>query len=242
MAAGKAGQAKDAARRRRAARIVAALKDLYPVPKSELAYRTPFQLVVAVMLSAQCTDKRVNEVTPALFRRYPSVAAFADADPAEVAEIIRSVSYYRTKARHAVAAAQVVRDRFGGTVPRTEAELRELPGVAYKSAHVIAGELYEAWEGIPTDTHVKRFARKFDLTDNVDLTKISKDLERLIPKGDWRYVNNGLVLYGRYVCPARVHDCRNHPLTKLWPEAADRWPAASGLIHTHKIDRSAGQV
>jgi len=99
-----------------------------------------------------------------------------------------------------------------------------LSGVGYKTAHVILGELYGVWEGIATDTHVKRFAKRFDLTDNTDLKKISKDLERLIPKKDWKYVNNGLVLYGRYVCPARLHDCANHPLTKLWPPAAKRWP------------------
>lgn len=218
--------AKETARRERAARIVSYLRKAYPSPKSELRYRTPFQLVVAVMLSAQCTDKRVNEVTKDLYRKYRTVDDFADADLATLTQELNTISYYRTKARHVVAAAQVVRDRFKGKVPRTEGELRELPGVAYKSAHVIAGELFDTWEGIPTDTHVKRFARKFDLTDQTDLTKISKDLERLIPKKDWGYVNNGLVLYGRYVCKARPHDCTEHPLTKLWPEAANRWPTA----------------
>ena len=111
-------------------------------------------------------------------------------------------------------------------MPRTEKELVALPGVGYKTAHVILGELYSTWEGIATDTHVKRFAKRFDLTSNDDLTKISKDLEMLIPKKDWKYVNNGLVLYGRYVCPARPHDCASHPLTKLWPLAAFRWPKA----------------
>jgi endonuclease-3 len=111
-------------------------------------------------------------------------------------------------------------------VPRTEKGLVALPGVGYKTAHVILGDLYDIWEGIATDTHVKRFAKRFDLTDQSDLTKISKDLEALIPKKDWKYVNNGLVLYGRYVCPARPHDCAFHPLTKLWPPAALRWPKA----------------
>ena len=100
-------------------------------------------------------------------------------------------------------------------MPRTEKELVVLPDIGYKTAHVILGELYSTWEGIATDTHVKRFAKRFDLTSNDDLTKISKDLEMLIPKKDWKYVNNGLVLYGRYVCPARPHDCASHPLTKL---------------------------
>ncbi|HEX8946701.1 MAG TPA: endonuclease III, partial [Candidatus Paceibacterota bacterium] len=113
-----------------------------------------------------------------------------------------------------------------GAVPRTEAELVALPGIGYKTAHVVLGEVYDIWEGIATDTHVKRFARKFDLTDSTDPDKISKDLEALVPKKDWKFVNNGLVLYGRYICPARKHDCALHPLTKLWPPAAERWPNA----------------
>ena len=112
-------------------------------------------------------------------------------------------------------------------MPRTESELTALPGIGYKTAHVILGELFNIWEGIATDTHVKRFAKKFDLTNNNDLKKISKDLEALIPKRDWKFVNNGLIRYGRYICPARQHDCANHPLTKLWPPAALRWPKAN---------------
>ncbi|HEY4473760.1 MAG TPA: endonuclease III, partial [Candidatus Paceibacterota bacterium] len=100
-------------------------------------------------------------------------------------------------------------------------------GVGYKTAHVIAGELFNQWEGIPTDTHVRRFALRFDLVDSKELTKISKELETLIPKADWKYVNNGLVLYGRYVCPAKKHDCKAHPLTRFWPQAAIRWPKAN---------------
>ena len=123
-------------------------------------------------------------------------------------------------------AAKIVYDDYASNVPRTEAELVTLPGVGYKTAHVVLNELFNIAEGIPTDTHVKRFAKRFDLTDNNDLKKISKDLERLIPKKDWKYVNNGLVLYGRYICPARPHNCANHPLTKLWPQAAKRWPKA----------------
>ena len=111
-------------------------------------------------------------------------------------------------------------------VPRTAEELQTLPGVAYKTSHVVLGELFNIHDGIPTDTHVKRFAYRFDLSDNRDLKKISKDLEALVPKKDWKYVNNGLILYGRYVCPARPHDCANHPLTKLWPPANKRWPKA----------------
>jgi endonuclease-3 len=101
-----------------------------------------------------------------------------------------------------------------------------LRGVGYKTAHVIMGELFGIYDGIPADTHVKRFAIRFDLTNNTDLKKISKDLEALVPKRDWKYVNNGLVLFGRYVCKANKHDCKNHPLTKIWPKANERWPKA----------------
>ncbi len=214
------------ARDLRARKIVAYLKKTYPRPKSELSYRTPFQFVVAVILSAQCTDKKVNEVTRTLFRKYKSVNDFATANITTFTRAIASIPFFRNKAKNIIHAAQRVRDTFGGRVPRTAQELSTLPGIAYKTAHVVLGELFDVWEGIPTDTHVRRFALRFDLTNNTDLTKISKDLEKLIPKKDWKYVNNGLVLYGRYVCPARPHDCTAHPLTKIWPPAANRWPKA----------------
>lgn len=213
-------------RRERAKKLVAYLKKTYPEPKTELKYRTPFQLVVAVMLSAQCTDKVVNRVTEPLFKKYKTPHDFARAKRAVFEKEISSVPFFRNKTKAILAAAKQIDTEFGGKVPRTVAELSTLPGVAYKTANVVLGELYDTWEGIPTDTHVKRFAKRFDLTDQSDLTKISKDLEALVPKKDWKYVNNGLVLYGRYICPARPHDCLAHPLTKLWPEAAKRWPKA----------------
>jgi endonuclease-3 len=211
-------------RKARAKKIVGALKRMYPEPKTELRYKTPVQLMVAVMLSAQTTDKQVNRVTDSLYKKYKTVKDFADADYQTFDGEIGSVSFHRNNAKSIIAAAKMMLKEFGGKVPRTEADLVRLPGIAYKTAHVVAGELYGVWEGIPTDTHVKRFAKKFDLTDNSDLKKISKDLEELIPKKDWKYVNNGFVLYGRYICPARPHPCENHPLTKLWPPAAHRWP------------------
>ncbi|HQU07568.1 MAG: hypothetical protein B7X04_01305 [Parcubacteria group bacterium 21-54-25] len=207
-------------------KIVSYLKKTYPNPKSELTHRTPFQFVAAVILSAQCTDKNVNRLTETLFKKYKTVSDFAGADCAMFTKEISSIPFFRNKAKNIIGAAKVVRDNFGGKVPRTEKELITLPGVAYKTAHVVLGELYSTWEGIATDTHVRRFALRFDLTNNTDLTKISKDLEALIPKKDWKYVNNGLVLYGRYVCPARPHDCTEHPLTQIWPPAASRWPKA----------------
>ncbi len=213
-------------RRARAAKIVSYLKKTYPEPKTELLYETPFQLVVAVVLSAQCTDKKVNQATRVLFARYQTVQDFADAEPSEFAQMISSITFFQNKTKHIIGAAKLLLSEFGGEVPRTEKELVRLPGVAYKTAHVVLGELYGIWEGIPTDTHVRRFALRFDLTDNTDLTRISKDLEELVPKTDWKYVNNGLVLYGRYVCPALPHSCESHSLTQIWPPAALRWPKA----------------
>ena len=213
-------------RKQRAKKIVAYLKKTYPAPKTELKYTTPFQLVTAVMLSAQCTDKTVNRVTEPLWKKYKTALDFARAKPKDFEKEISSVTFFRNKAKAIIGAAKILQQNFGWKVPRTEAELVALPGIGYKTAHVILGELYDIWEGIPTDTHVKRFAKRFDLVDSEDLKKISKELELLIPKKDWKYVNNGLVLYGRYICPARPHDCENHPLTKLWPPTAHRWPTA----------------
>ena len=205
-------------------KIVAYLKKTYPKPKSELAYETPFQFVTAVILSAQCTDKAVNKLTATLFEKYKTVKDFATADPEIFTSEISSIPFFRNKAKSIIGAAREIQARHDGVVPRTEEELVALPGIGYKTAHVILGELYGLWEGIATDTHVKRFAKRFDLSSHDDLKKISKDLEALIPKKDWKYVNNGLVLYGRYVCPARPHDCAGHPLTTLLPPAANRWP------------------
>ena len=215
-----------AERKKRAEKIVAYLKKTYPKPKSELLYATPFQFVVAVILSAQCTDKKVNECTAILFKKYKKVSDFANTDLATFTQEISSIPFFRTKAKAIIRSAKEVQERHGGVVPRNETALIELPGVGYKTAHIVLGELYDLWEGIATDTHVKRFAKRFDLTDAHDPTKISKDLEALISKKDWRYVNNGLVLYGRYVCSARPHDCAKHPLTKFWLPAATRWPKA----------------
>ena len=214
-------------RRARAKKIVAYLKKAYSEPKSELVHKTPFQFLVAVVMSAQCTDRVVNRVTAPLFKKYKTVSDFARANPRVLEKEISSVTFFRNKARHIIESAKKVVAEYGGKVPKTEQELVTLPGVGYKTAHVILNELHGISEGIPTDTHVKRFAKRFDLVDSNDLKKISKELEGLIPKKDWQYVNNGLVLYGRYVCPARPHECKEHPLTKFWTEANKRWPKTS---------------
>lgn len=211
-------------RKARMGKLLKYLKKTYHTPKTELNYSTPFQLCVAVMLSAQCTDKLVNKVTAKLFKKYKTPKDFADAKLDLFTKDIAQVSFFRNKARHISQSAKILVRDHDGIVPRTAEELQKLPGIGYKTAHVILGELYEIWEGIPTDTHVKRFARKFDLTNHTDLKKISHDLEKLVVKKDWKYVNNGFVLYGRYICKAVKHDCSEHPLTKMWPPAALRWP------------------
>jgi endonuclease-3 len=208
----------------RAKNIVTYLKKAYPTQKSELRYHTPFQFVVAVMLSAQCTDKAVNLCTAKLFKKYKTPKDFARAKPSVFMKEVSMIPFFRNKTKAIVGSAKEIVKHHNGKVPNTESELVALPGIGYKTAHVILGELFGVWEGIPTDTHVKRFAKRFDLTTQNDLKKISKELEALIPKKDWKYVNNGLVLYGRYVCPARPHDCTEHPLTKLYPKAATYWP------------------
>jgi len=217
---------KQAERKARARKIVAFLKKNYPKPKSELTYKAQFQFVVAVMLSAQCTDKVVNRVTDSLFKKYKTPLDFARVKPADFAREISSVTFFQNKAKAVIAAAKKIIEDFGDKVPQSADDLQKLPGVGYKTAHVIMGELFDEWPGIPTDTHVRRFALRFDLTDKKDLNRISKDIEALVPKKDWKYVNNGLVLYGRYICKANKHDCSQHPLTKLWPPAADRWVAS----------------
>ena len=215
-----------AIRKKRLARMLRYLKRAYPDVATELSYKTPFQLVAAVILSAQCTDKNVNRVTATLWKKYKTITDFATVSQATFEKEISSIPFYRNKAKAIRGAAQRIQEHYRGKVPRSEQELVTLPGVGYKTAHVILGELFDIWEGIPTDTHVKRFAHRFGLTTHTDLTKISKDLEALVPKRDWKYVNNGLVLYGRYVCPARPHECTAHPLTKIYPKAATIWPKA----------------
>ncbi len=220
----------DKERRTRAIKIVAYLRHTYPKPKTELKYNTSFQCVVAIILSAQCTDKTVNICTSLLFKKYKTVNDFARVAQTILAKNISSIPFFHNKSKNIIATAQIIHTTHKGRVPHTESELMKLPGVGYKTAHIVLGELFNIWNGIATDTHVRRFVIRFNLSDNIEPTKISKDLETLIPKKDWKYVNNGFVLYGRYVCPARPHICINHPLTKIWLPAANRWLNGNVLI------------
>jgi endonuclease-3 len=211
-------------RRQRAREVVEELKKLFPGARIALTYGDPWQLLVAVMLSAQCTDKKVNQVTVELFRKYPALEDYLKADPTEFEQDIRPTGFYRNKAKNILGAARIIKQEHGGVVPDTMEELVALPGVARKTANIVLGNAFGKVEGIAVDTHVRRLAVKLDLTDNRDPDKIERDLMRLIPHEEWFATTYRLIDYGRNICPARRHDCASHPLTRIYPPAAERWP------------------
>lgn len=219
--------AKKSTKKVRTQEIVAVLKKLYPKVYSEMKYGTPMQFLACVIMSAQFTDAGVNRLTETLWRKYKTVDDFASVTPEEFTQDIRSVSYFNSKAKYIVQSARIIRDEYDGVIPKDKKLLVRLPGVGSKTANVVLGELYNIWDGIPVDTHVKRFVRKFDICTSTNADVIERELCALIPKKDWKYVNNGMVLYGRYICPARKHDCTEHPLTVLYPRAAQKWPKAA---------------
>jgi endonuclease III len=203
------------------------LRKLFPDTRIELTHGSTWELLVAVQLSAQCTDARVNQVTPALFKKYRTIRAYARAPQEEMERLIFSTGFYRNKARNIRAAAQRILDIYGGRVPERMSELLTLPGVARKTANVVLSNAFGRHEGIAVDTHVRRFALRFDLTDFTDPVRIERDLMELMPQRDWWGFNHRLVLYGRHVCPARKHDCDVHPLTPIYPKAAKIWPRSA---------------
>ena len=210
----------------RVAKMNTILEKLYKRSKVELNYGNEWELMVAVQLSAQCTDKRVNETTKHLFKKYKTLAAYARAKQAAFEKDIYQCGFYRNKAKNIIAAAKMVEDHFGGKLPRTMEEMLRIPGVARKTANVVLSNAFHVHEGIAVDTHVRRFAIRFDLSDYTDPVRIERDLMEIMPKKDWWQFNHRLVLYGRYICPARKHDCTEHPLTKIYPKAAKIWPSA----------------
>ncbi|MEX0652378.1 MAG: endonuclease III [Candidatus Paceibacterota bacterium] len=208
----------------RAKKMVTILRRLYPDSKIELNYKNNWELLIAVILSAQCTDKRVNEVTKTLFKKYKKLDDYLTATQEEFEQDIRPTGFFRNKAKNILGAAHVVAHTFNGKIPQTMHEMLTIPGVARKTANVVLGSAYGIYEGIAVDTHVRRLALRLNLTDHKDPVRIEKDLMELIPKKDWQYVNHQMVMYGRYICPARTHDCTEHPLTKLYPQANTIWP------------------
>lgn len=200
-------------------KIAETLKKAYPDPKTELAHRNEYQLAVAVMLSAQTTDKKVNQVTPELFKKYPNWESLASAKVIEVGQLIRQVNFYKGKAERLIKAGQVVTVEFEGKIPKTIDELTKIPGVARKSANVIMQELWNIAEGIVVDTHVSRVSRRLGLTKETDPKKIEKDLMKIIPKEYWRNFSGAAVLHGRYVCTARKPKCQDCVLNDICPSA-----------------------
>ena len=215
--ASKEGRAGPTDLRARAARILKALRRSRPDARIELDFRSPYELLVATILSAQCTDARVNKVTPDLFRAFPSPAALAGADPAELEALIRSTGFFRSKTKSLLGASRAIQERHGGEVPRTMEDLARLPGVGRKTANVVLGGAYGIPSGIVVDTHVQRVARRLRLTRHEDPVRIERDLTALWPPSDWIFASIGLVLHGRYVCVARTPKCPACALSRDCP-------------------------
>jgi endonuclease-3 len=205
--------------RRRAGRILTLLKREYPTAHCELDYQTPYQLLVATILSAQCTDARVNLVTPAFFARYPTPGALAGAERDDVEELIKSTGFFRNKAKSLVGMAQALVQGHEGLVPRSMAQLRELPGVGRKTANVILGNAYGINEGVTVDTHVTRLAGRLRLSRQKTPEKIEQDLMALIPQKDWTLISHLLIWHGRRVCIARQPRCEACVLRTLCPSS-----------------------
>lgn len=201
----------------RAARLVAAFPKVYPDAHCELDFKTPLQLLVATILSAQCTDKRVNLVTPALFARYRTAADFAAAKPVELEKAIQSTGFFRNKAKSIRAASAAIENDYRGKVPRTMAELNALPGVGRKTANVVLGNAFAVNEGIVVDTHVARLSQRLGLTTNDNPEKIERDLMKLIPLEHWTDWSHWLIWHGRRRCFARKPDCHNCEVFALCP-------------------------
>ena len=206
-----------AMRRARAERIMAELRRLYPDARCSLNFSNPLELLVATILSAQCTDERVNQVTATLFQKYRSAADYARSRPGELEQDVKQTGFYRNKARHIREAARLIAERYHGEVPRTMAELLTLPGVARKTANVVLGNAYGVVEGVVVDTHVGRLARRMGLSDSEDPARVEQDLMALFPQRDWLTLSHTLIYHGRAICQARQPLCNQCTLVDLCP-------------------------
>jgi endonuclease III len=201
------------------ANLLSRLRQAHPDAGCALNHENPLQLLIATILSAQCTDVLVNTVTPALFARYPTAAAFAAADRTELENLVRRTGFYRNKAAHVQEACRIIEQKHGGQVPAEMDALLALPGVARKTANVVLGVAYRKAEGIVVDTHVRRLSQRLGLTSENDPVKIERDLMALIPRTDWIDVSHLLIFHGRRICHARKPKCAQCPLTDLCPAA-----------------------
>ncbi len=215
-----------AKRQERVRKLILVLSSLFPDAGMALRYSNHWELLVAVILSSQCTDIMVNKVTDTLFQKYKTFDDYICADALEFEQDIKSTGFYKNKAKYILSSAKIIKKNFGGNIPRTLDELLTLPGVARKTANVVLGNAYGVIEGIAVDTHVRRFAIKFDITDSSDPKKIEQDLMQVVPKQYWFTITYWLIEYGRAICPARKHDCATHPLTAIYPQAGRIWPKA----------------
>jgi endonuclease-3 len=200
---------------KRVAAILAKLDEAYPAATCELIHENPFQLLISTILSAQCTDVRVNQVTQTLYKKYPNAEAFAHANPSELEQEIRPTGFFRNKTKSIMGASKGIIENFGGQVPRTMDEILTLPGVARKTANVVLGTAYGIASGVVVDTHVIRLSRRLDLTKHEDPKKIELDLMRVIPKEKWIVFSHQLILHGRRVCVARKPRCIDCNLESL---------------------------
>jgi endonuclease-3 len=211
-------------RKQRILKLNNALKKLFPNAKIALKYKSNWELLVAVVLSAQSTDKQVNKVTEKLFKKYKKFEDYLNVYIKEFEQDIRSSGFYHTKAKNILATAKIIKEKHKSRVPNTMEELTELKGVARKTANIILGNAFGIVEGIAVDTHVRRFALKFNLTESRDPKKIEQDLMAILPKKEWADFSYRVIEYGRQVCTARKHECKDHLLTKIYPKAANIWP------------------
>ena len=206
-------------KKERALEILSRLKVIYPEAPCSLDYKTPVQLLVATMLAAQCTDARVNKVTPALFERFPDAEAMAAAKIAELEDLVRSTGFFRSKAKNIQAVCHKIVTEFDGKVPNSMAALTSLPGVARKTANVVLAHAYDIHEGVTVDTHVKRLSGRFGLTKQTEPVKIEQDLMKLLPQPDWENWSIRLVYHGRSLCSARNPSCSSCELLDICPGA-----------------------
>ncbi|MGC8541308.1 MAG: endonuclease III [Phycisphaerae bacterium] len=208
-----------AARRKRCDQILALLKKMYPDAHCALAHHSPLELLIATILSAQCTDVRVNKVTPVLFKQFPDAASLATADISRLEDIIKSTGFFRAKAKSIQQTAQHLMATHGGEVPSTMEALTALRGVGRKTANVVLGNAFGKQVGVVVDTHVGRLARRLGLSQHDDPEKVENDLMALIPRSDWTLVSHLLIAHGRAVCTARKPACEKCHLARLCPSA-----------------------
>jgi endonuclease-3 len=223
---------------------VDALARLYPDARCALDHQTPLQLLVATILSAQCTDARVNLVTPALFARYPDARAFAEADPRELEKAIQSTGFFRNKARNIIACCRRLVAEHGGEIPATMEQLVPLPGVGRKTANVVLGNAFGV-PGITVDTHVGRLSRRLGLTTHTDPEKAERDLMELIPRAAWTMFSHRLIFHGRQVCYARKPNCAGCGLAahcpKIGVEGQAETPGGAAAEQAPKADKKGGK-